>query len=327
MTQLVSGKIIRWGIVSTGRIAEQFCQDMVFVPNGELVAVAARKDQDAKNFARKFDIPRAYEGYQKMFDDPDIDVVYVATPHNIHFENVVAALSAGKSVLCEKPITISSDEMLQLSTLANEKGLFLMEAMWTYFLPAIIKAKAWVDEGRIGKLKHIKADFGYPLPYSSERREYNSELSGGCLLEMGIYPIAIAYYFAEDIINNIQVKAHLAENGVEDDLVILAESGEVKLTLATSFQCKLQNWAYIIGDEGYIAIPNFWRADQCTLHKLDEEIAHFSNQRTSLGFNFEAQAVGEAIANNHLEHNVMTHHTSYLFQQTMEQVKKLVFSE
>ena len=128
-------------------------------------------------------------------------------------------------------------------------------------------------------------------------------------------------------INNIQVKAHLAENGVEDDLVILAESGEVKLTLATSFQCKLQNWAYIIGDEGYIAIPNFWRADQCTLHKLDEEIAHFSNQRTSLGFNFEAQAVGEAIINNHLEHNVMTHHTSYLFQQTMEQVKKLVFSE
>lgn len=314
---------LQWGIVSTGRIAEQFCQDMAFVDNGELAAVAARNLDNAQSFASKYKITKAYQGYQAMFDDPDIDVVYIATPHNIHYQNVYDALMAGKSVLCEKPITISSEESRKLSALAQDKGLFLMEAMWTYFLPAIIKAKQWVESGRIGKVKHIKADFGYPLPFDSERREYNATLAGGCLLEMGLYPLAIAEHFVEVSMSNLQVKSHLAPNGVEDDVIILADAGEVKLTLATSFQCKLQNWAYIIGEEGYIAIPNFWRADQCSLFKLDEQVDHFDDGRTSLGFNFEAEAVGQAITAKQVEHSVMPHQLSYLLQQQMEEIKAL----
>ena len=316
-------KNVRWGIVSTGRIAQQFCQDMAFVNNGELAGVAARKLADAKQFAHKFNIEKAYQGYQALFDDPTIDVVYIATPHNFHYENVRDALMAGKSVLCEKPITISSDESRKLSALAHEKGLFLMEAMWTYFLPAIQKAKQWVEEGRIGELKHIKADFGYPLPYRADLREYDAELAGGCLLEMGIYPLAIAQFFTDIPMDKLNVKSHLAPNGVEDDVVILADSGEVKLTLATSFQCKLQNWAYIIGEKGYIAIPNFWRADQCSLFVLDEEIDQFNDARKSLGFNFEAEAVGEAVMNNQVEHAIVPHDVSGLLQEQMERIKKL----
>lgn len=314
---------LQWGIVSTGRIAEQFCQDMAFVDNGELAAVGARNLDNAKSFARKYNIAKAYQGYQTMFDDPEIDVVYIATPHNIHYQNVYDALMAGKSVLCEKPITISSEESKQLSALAQEKGLFLMEAMWTYFLPAIVKAKQWIEQGRIGKIKHVKADFGYPLPYDGERREYDAELAGGCLLEMGIYPLAIAKYFVDTPMKNPQVKAHLAPNGVENDVIVLADAGDVMLTLATSFQCKLQNWAYIIGEEGYIAIPNFWRADQCSLFKLDARIDHFDDGRSSLGFSYEAQAVGQAIKNKQIEHSVMPHRLSYLLQQQMEEIKAL----
>ena len=314
-------KRLNWGIISTGVIAEQFCQDMQYVNNGRLLAVAARQLSSAQCFADKHNIERAYQGYQQLFDDPEIDVVYIATPHNLHFQHAHDALMAGKSVLCEKPFTVSSQECQQLSLLAKEKGLFLMEAMWTYFLPAIIKAKQWVDSGRIGKIKHIKAEFGYPLAYDPNRREWDAELAGGCLLEMGIYPIAIAQFFLGQPMQALTVNAQMAENGVEKDVLIMAEVDDVRLALATSFQCKLQNWAYIIGDEGYIAIPNFWRADQCSLFELDQQIDHFSDNRKSLGFNYEAEAVGEAIADNQIEHAQMPHQLSYSLQQQMEQIK------
>ena len=121
--------ILRWGIVSTGNIAQQFCQDMPFVTNGKLAAVAARKLEDAQIFAKNHGIAKAYQGYQSLFDDPDIDVIYIATPHNFHYQNAHDALIAGKSVLCEKPITISSEESKKLSVIAKSKGLLLMEAM------------------------------------------------------------------------------------------------------------------------------------------------------------------------------------------------------
>jgi predicted dehydrogenase len=315
-------KKIRWGIVSTGRIAQQFCQDMLFVTNGELAAVAARKLEDAEEFANEHGIAKAYQGYQALFDDPDIDVVYIATPHSFHYQNAHDALMAGKSVLCEKPITISSKESKKLSVLAKSQGLFLMEAMWTYFLPPIQQAKQWVNEGRIGKVKHIKADFGYPMPYDSESREYKAEFAGGCLMDMGIYPLAIANRFVNTPMSDMLVKSHLAPNGVDDDVIILADAGDIKLTLATSFQCKLQNWAYIIGEEGYITIPNFWRADQCTLYKLDDEIEHYSDDRKSVGFNYEAYAVGQAIQEGLLEHPIMPHDTSHLLQKQMEDIKQ-----
>jgi len=315
-------KKIRWGIISTGRIAQQFCQDMSFVNNGELVAVGARNIENARAFANTFNIKNAYEGYQSVFDDPDVDIVYIATPHNFHVDNVRDALNAGKSVLCEKPIAISSKESKQLIDLANHKQLFLMEAMWTYFLPAIIKAKQWVEEGRIGKIKHIKADFGYPMPYQLESREYRTDLAGGCLLDMGIYPLAIAHYFANDAMSNLIVKADFAPNGVEDDLIILADAGKIKLNLATSFQCKLQNVAVIIGDNGHIVIPDFWRANSCELYHSDDLVDRYFDNRESLGLNYEAYAAGEALQANKLEHENMPHKVSQLLQEQMEDIKQ-----
>ena len=314
-------KQLNWGIIGPGVIAHQFCQDMQYVTNGKLLAVAARHLDRAQQFAEKYNIEKAYQGYQALFDDVEIDVVYIATPHTLHFQQVHDALMAGKSVLCEKPFTVSSSECRQLSLLAKEKGLFLMEAMWTYFLPAIRQAKHWLDSGRIGKIKHIKADFGYPIPYDPESRVWNEALAGGCLLDMGIYPIALAQFFLGQPMASLTVNAQMAPNGVDKDVIILAEVGEARVSLATSFQCKLQNWAYIIGEQGYIAIPNFWRADQCTLYKLDEEIDHFSDDRQSLGFNYEAEAVGEAILNGQIEHPLMPLKLSYALQQQMEQIK------
>ncbi|MFD2166992.1 Gfo/Idh/MocA family protein [Thalassotalea euphylliae] len=317
-------KQLNWGIVSTGRIAEQFVSDMPLVNNGKVLAVAARKKSDAQAFADMHDIERAYGRYDDLFADKDIDVVYIATPHTLHFQHAHAAIMAGKHVLCEKPFTVSSEQCRQLTTLAKTRGVYIMEAMWTYFLPAIVKAKEWVEQGRIGNIKHVKADFGYPIPYDPNLREYDKKLAGGCLLEMGIYPIAIAAYFLNRDIDYWHVNGHIAPNGVEDDVIMLAELGDAKATLATSFQCKLNNFAYIIGDKGYIAIHDFWRANSCSLFVLDEEVEKFEDGRESFGFNYEAQTVGEDILSGKLESEVVTHARSLWLQTQMERVKGFI---
>ncbi|WP_440874176.1 Gfo/Idh/MocA family protein [Thalassotalea sp. PLHSN55] len=316
-------KKLNWGIVSAGRIAEQFCQDLQYTTNGIAYGVAARNLADAQAFAEKYHVEKAYQGYQAMFDDPAIDVIYVATPHNFHYQNVVDAISAGKHVLCEKPITISAKQCAELSVLAKEKNVFLMEAMWTYFLPAMQKAKQWVEQGRIGNIKHVKVDFGYPMPYQPEGRAYNPELAGGCLLDMGIYPIAINHFFLNQDLDELQVRAQLALTGVDDDVMITAKCGQAMSSLATSFQCRLGNSAHIIGDKGYIVIPDAFRAYQCSLFEMDDLVEHFQDDRQSIGLNFEAEEVGRLILAGNIESDVVSHQHSLLFQQQMERIKAL----
>lgn len=315
---------VRWGIISTGRITHQFVKDFQFVPNGEVVAVASRSQESADAFAAQYEIPRAYAAYHRVLQDPDVDAVYVATPHTLHYQNCLDAIQARKHVLCEKPFTVCVRESRNLFHMAEQSSVFVMEAMWTYFLPAIQKALEWIEQGHIGKLRQVKADFGYPLlPYDPDRREYNAELAGGCLLEMGIYPVALAWLFMQQDPENIQVIAHKAPNGVEDDVAMLFDYGNGAVaTLGTSFRSKLQNWAYIIGEEGYIAIPDFWRANECSLYHLDTLIDHFEDGRKSLGFNFEAVAVNEDILAGRQQNSTMPWSNTIRFQQHMERVKE-----
>ena len=318
---------VRWGIVSTGRITHQFVQDFAFVPNGEVVAVASRSLESANEFAREYGIPRAYADYGQMLDDADVDAVYVATPHTLHYQNTVDAIRARKHVLCEKPFTVGVREARNLFHMAEQSSVFVMEAMWTYFLPAIQKAREWVEQGRIGRLRQVKADFGYPLlPFDPGRREYNAELAGGCLLEMGIYPVALAWLFMQRDPVDIQVTAHRAPNGVEDDVAMLFDYGDESdgavATLGTSFRSKLQNWAYIIGEEGYIAIPDFWRASECSLYHLDTRVDHFDDGRKSLGFNYETVAANEDILAGRQQNSLVSWANTIRFQEHMERVKE-----
>lgn len=314
---------IRWGILSTGRIAHSFAQDFQYVANGELIAVASRSVASAASFGKQYNIPKTYANYQALFDDPEIDAVYIATPHSLHYQNTIDAFAGGKAVLCEKPFTINAAECRDLISRATSENRYVMEAMWTFFLPAIQKARTWVAEGRIGVLKHIKADFGYPqLPYDAERREYKKELAGGCLLEMGVYPVALTWLFMQEDPTKIEVIARKAPNGVEDDLSILFEYSGVTATLGTSFRCKLQNWAYIIGEEGYIAIPDFWRASACYLYELDTKIDVFEDQRSSLGFNFETAAMNADLLAGRQESEIVPLSDSLKFQEHMEWIRE-----
>ena len=320
---MLSKKQVNWGIVGAGRIAEKFCEDMSYVINGKLAAVAARSLESATKFAEKYQIPNAYAGYQTLFNDLEIDVVYIATTHNFHFEHAKAALLAGKSVLCEKPITVSYKQCLELQRIAKQQNVFLMEAIWTYFLPSIIIAKKWADEGLIGEIKHIKADFGYRVPYDPVGRMYNPDLAGGCLLDMGIYPLAIAHYFNPAPLTDVSLKLQKAQSGVENDLVILAKANDVTLSLATSFQCRLQNAALIIGEDGYIKIPDFWRAKSCSLYKMDTKIDEFIDSESCIGYCYEATAVADMILQNKKEHPIAPLSTSLILQTQMDTIRSM----
>ena len=148
-----TGPKVRWGIVSTGRITHQFVQDFAFVPNGEVVAVASRSQEAADAFAARYGIPRAHAGYDRLLDDPQVDAVYIATPHALHFSNTADAIQARKHVLCEKPFTVSAREARNLFRIAEQSSVFVMEAMWTWFLPAVRKALEWVQQGRIDPVR------------------------------------------------------------------------------------------------------------------------------------------------------------------------------
>ena len=314
---------IRWGIIGAGRIANTFAQDLAYVDNAELAGVAARRRASADVFAKQHGIAKSFEGYDELFCDPNIDAIYIATPHTLHLQNAVDALHAGKAVMCEKPITVSAAECQTLIDAANATQRYLMEAMWTWFLPAIEQAKEWVDAGRIGDLRHIKADFGYPQTYAADKREYDANLGGGCLLEMGVYPVAIARYFSGQDPQDIKVTASMAPNGVEDDVTMLFEYDQCIATLATSFRCKLQNWAYIIGTDGYIAISDFWRATECSLFVLDERVDHFEDEMQGSGFEYQIASVSDDVLSGRLQSSVVPLQASLGFQRDMEGGKKM----
>ena len=316
-------KQVRWGIIGAGRIAHSFASDIAATSNAQLTAVAARSGDRARSFAAQYHLPHAHEGYAALYENPDVDAVYVATPHSLHLSNCQQAMLAGKAVLCEKPLVLDPDETIALIDAAKDSGQYLMEGMWTWFLPAIRKAQEWVAAGRIGEVRHVKADFGYPLQYSPDLREYDARVGGGCVLEMGIYPIAIARLFLDGEPHKIDVVARTAPNGVEDDVSAILDYGHAIASLSTSFRCKLQNWAYIIGTRGYIAIPDFWRADKCSLYRLDEQIDYFQEPRETFGFNYQIEEVSADILAGRKQSSVVPLAASLALQSDMLNIRQL----
>ena len=312
---------IRWGIVGAGTIANTFAADCTHVSNAEVAAVAARGQASANQFANAHGIVKAYQGYDNLYADPDIDAIYVATPHTLHLKNSGDALRAGKAVLCEKPITTCAAECEELLDIASQTGGYLMEAMWTWFLPAMQTAKEWYEAGRIGELRHVKAELGYPKTYDPQSRLFDPSLAGGCLLDMGIYPIAIARYFTEKSPEDIHVVSRHAPNGVDDDVAMLFNYDDCVATLATSFRTKLPNAAYIIGTEGYIAIPHGWSARECHLFAMHDPIDSFTDDRSGSGFEFQIEAVSDDILQGRKESAIVTHAASLAFQEDMDRVR------
>jgi len=314
---------IRWGILGTGNIANSFAKDFKFVSHGVIDAVASRSINKAKAFAEKYQIKKAYDNYENLLHDAEIDVVYIATPHNFHFQNASDSLNAGKAVVCEKPITINAHECRQLIQLANSSGQYLMEAMWTYFLPAISKAMHWVEDGQIGEIRSIKADFGFKANKETEKRLFLPEFAGGALLDIGIYPLALATLICKSTPMKITVFSKKLDTGVDgEETVILEYPDGVLANVSASITYAMSNEALIIGEKGYIRIPDFFMAKECFLIHKNQVKEHFVDSNKCVGYSYEIDAVNLDILAGNNQSAIMPLSSSLLIQQIIEKVKR-----
>jgi predicted dehydrogenase len=282
---------IRWGILATGGIATSFTEDLALLPDCEVVAVGSRSQSSADGFAAAHGIPRAYGSWQALAEDPDVDVVYVATPHSAHHAASMVCLQAGKAVLCEKPFTLDLPTSQELVETARERGLFLMEAMWTWTNPAVRRIQELIAGGEIGEVTSVTADFGVQGPFEPAHRMRNPELGGGALLDLGVYPIAFAQLFLGPP-TDIRAWASLYPEGTDTNTgVVLGHASGAVATLHCGTNGDTANRASIVGTAGRIEVPRrFFRPERFAVCHGDA-CEEFTYPVRGHGMGYEAEEV------------------------------------
>jgi predicted dehydrogenase len=293
---------IRWGILGTGQIARAFATGLRDVPGAELAAIASRNGDSAQAFAEEFGASRHYGNYQLLASDPQVDVIYVATPHNLHAENTIMCLQAGKAVLCEKPFTINRRQASEAITLARQKKLFLMEAMWTRYLPAIQEAKRLLDQGAIGTPRHIQADFGFAADVNADHRLLSKQFGGGALLDIGIYPLSVAAYFLGEI-GEAHAQATLGDTGVDlqTAFILRHRSGGLSSCIC-SIVAPSPDVLTISGSAGIIQVnAPFFKSQSLTVTTPDGSTRTVQLPYLGNGYTHEAIEVGRCLREGLLE--------------------------
>jgi dihydrodiol dehydrogenase / D-xylose 1-dehydrogenase (NADP) len=314
---------IKWGILGPGWISSKFAADLAYAEGAELVAVGGRNLEKSESFAKRFNIPRAYGSVEELAQDSEIDIVYVGTLHPIHKENVLTLLRAGKAVICEKPFTMNAAEAKEIIDLAREKQVFLMEAMWTRFLPPILKVKEWLAADKIGEVRLVKADFGFDIGWAPESRLLDPALGGGALLDAGIYPVSFASLIYGTAPTKIMSSARLGQTGVDEQFSLLFEyEGGRTAALNGAVQLGMVSDAYIYGTKGYIHVPNFLFGKSATLHAKDAEPESFVDDRKAEGYAFEAEEAMNALREGRLESSAIPLDETLAIMNTLDTIRK-----
>ncbi|WNM34706.1 Gfo/Idh/MocA family oxidoreductase [Streptomyces sp. Li-HN-5-11] len=319
---------VRWGILATGGIAAAFAADLVDLPDAELVAVASRSEEAAKAFAERFGIPRAYGDWTALARDADIDVVYVATPHSAHRAAAGLCLQEGRNVLCEKPFTLNVREAEELVSLARERGRFLMEAMWTYCNPLVRRLKALVDDGAIGEVRTVQADFGLAGPFPPSHRLRDPHLGGGALLDLGVYPVSFAQLLLGEP-SDVTARAVLSPEGVDLQTgALLSFDGGALASVHCSITGGTATCASVTGSRGRIDIPSgFFHPDRFVLHRDGRDPQEFAadpadGPRTS--FRHEALEVMRALRAGEAESPLVPLDGTLAVMRTLDAVRERI---
>jgi predicted dehydrogenase len=315
---------IRWAILGAGRIAHKFAQDIRFAENAELVGIAASDKERAAAFAAQYQLPLVFS-YEELYNSDKVDAVYIATTHNFHFEQSMECMKHGKAVLCEKPVTINVAQFKLLVNTSVERNVFLMEALWTFYLPALQKARQWIDEGRIGAVRLIQADFGFQMEFNPSGRLYNRELAGGSLLDLGIYPIAFSYFFMGRKPVNITASGRIGSTGVDETTAMILDYGDITASLYCCMVVKTRNTGYIFGDKGYIELPDFYKASMASLYNPEKELQEtYHDNRRSFGYHYEIQDATNALLSGKKESEIATHQVSVDLQEIMTEIRRQI---
>lgn len=244
---------MKWGMISTGAIANDFALALKNTPNAELYAVASRSQASADAFAAKHGFTKAFATYEALVADPEVTVVYVATPHTFHCDNILMCLEAGKHVLCEKPMVVNAKQAEQCIAMAKEKNLFLMEGMWTRFFPATRAIRKLIADGAIGKVVSVQASLGFKSEPEFNDRLFLPELAGGALFDVGIYPALWISMALGPHPTKVHACAKMIETGVDAQTFVTFEyEGGAMAHLECGFTGSLPNDVTIVGETGYI---------------------------------------------------------------------------
>ncbi len=283
---------VRWGVLGPGSIAGRFAEALSGLPGAETLAVGSRSQDSADRFAETHGFSRAYAGYERLVADPDVDVVYVATPHPFHAENIELCLDAGKAVLCEKPFTLNAAEAGRVVALARERGLFLMEGMWTRFFPTMERLRKLLSDGTIGEPRMLTADFGFAAPFDPTSRLFDPELGGGAMLDVGVYCIS----FASMVLGRPERAAgyaHMGETGVDEQFSVALEHAGGRLSSITAgTRAATPQEATVIGTEGHVRVHSpWWMPETMTVSRPgeDDEVVRLPFEGN--GFGHEAAEV------------------------------------
>lgn len=282
-------KVFNWGIIGPGRIAHKFAQDLQKLPNARLHAVASRSVERAQAFAEKYGAPHYYGSYPEIIDCPDLDVVYIATPHVGHFENTLLCLRHQIPVLCEKPLAVNLRQVQRMILTAQQTQTFLMEAIWTRFLPTHLKMWELINSGAIGEVQSVKADFGFQASFNPDGRLFNKALAGGSLLDIGIYPVFLAMNILGKP-DDMAAFGQIGPTGVDEEVGILFKYKTGQMAhLHSSIRSDTKTEAYIYGEKGTIYLHSRWHEPSTmSLLKPGQSPAYFHFNYETHGYSYEA---------------------------------------
>jgi predicted dehydrogenase len=297
---------VRWGILGPGRIARAVVGDFAHVERAEVVAVASRSADRARSFAEEHGVPDAYGSYAELLAADDVDVLYIATPHPQHHALALAAIDAGKAVLVEKTFTATVAGAEEVVAAARRQRVFAMEAMWTRFQPAIVAARALVDDGAIGEVRQVQADLGVDRPFDPDDRMFDLAQGGGALLDLGVYVVSFAQYFLG---TPERVVAHgsLAPTGVDAEAGLLLGYADGRVaTLLATLRHHTPGAARIQGTTGWIEVPpRFHHPSSVVLHRRGAEPEVIARPPAGVGYSHELVEVTEAVAAGRTESAIM----------------------
>lgn len=313
---------IRWGILGTGKIARQFAAGLKNLPDATLMAVGSRTVESANVFGEQFAVAHRHASYEALVSDPDVDVIYVATPHSCHQANTLQALAAGNAVLCEKPFAINAREAAQAIAFARTEKLFLMEAMWTRCFPLMEKLRELLASKIIGEVRMLTADFGFRAEYRAEERLFSPAAGGGALLDVGVYPVSLASMIFGTP-TRIVSQAQLGQTGVDEEAAIILSHARGELAvLSTAIRLETPQEAIIMGSAGRIRIHSpWWRPAAMTISRggRSDELMEFPFAGN--GYQFEAAEVMSCLRAGKLESCVMPLDETLSIMRTLDAIR------
>ncbi|MBU3821571.1 Gfo/Idh/MocA family oxidoreductase [Flavobacteriaceae bacterium XHP0103] len=326
MTQKPQQKKIKWGIIGLGGIAHKFANDLITIEDAELYAVASRSQEKADEFAQQYGATKAYASYEDLANDPNIEAVYIATPHALHKDNALMCLEKDIAVLGEKPFAMNAQEVDEMIAKAKEKNVLLMEALWTYFLPHYQYVLKELENKTYGNILKIESDFGFTMPYDTDKRLFNKSMGGGSLLDIGIYPI-FSSLSTLGMPNSIEAKADFFENGTDSSCdMIFSYDNDIKSYLKSTIKEVTPTEAIFYCENGTIKINREFHIPTTVtiIANGEQRTIDFGYNPDIFGYRYEAVHFNQLLRAGKTESDIMTFDFSKKLIKLLDDVREII---